>query len=58
MDYKIIENKMSSTLSHFTKEINGLRTGRASAGLVENIQIYTCADIIFPVLTPSRPESK
>ena len=39
MDYKIIENKMSSTLSHFTKEINGLRTGRASTSMVDGILV-------------------
>lgn len=60
MDYKIIENKMSSTLSHFTKEINGLRTGRASAGLVENIQVeaYGSKVPITQLGNISVPESR
>jgi len=39
MDKKLIENKMSMSIGHFTKEINGLRTGRASSALVENILV-------------------
>ena len=39
MDKKLIENKMTMSISHFTKEINGLRTGRASTALVENILV-------------------
>ena len=60
MDYKIIENKMSSTLSHFNKEINGLRTGRASTGLVENIQVdaYGSKVPITQLANISVPESR
>ena len=39
MDKNLIESKMSLSISHFTKEINGLRTGRASTALVENILV-------------------
>ena len=39
MDKKLIENKMTLSISHFIKEINGLRTGRASSGLVENLLV-------------------
>ncbi|PPR42664.1 MAG: Ribosome-recycling factor [Alphaproteobacteria bacterium MarineAlpha5_Bin11] len=39
MDKNLIENKMLTTLSHFKKEINGLRTGRASVALVDSISV-------------------
>ena len=39
MDKNILESKMASSLTHFNKEINGLRTGRASAALVEDILV-------------------
>ena len=39
MDIKLLESKMLLSLNHFTKEINGLRTGRASESLVDNIQV-------------------
>ena len=39
MDKKLIESKMIASVNHFTKEINGLRTGRASTALVETILV-------------------
>ena len=39
MEKDQLELKMNSSLSHFTKEINGLRTGRASPSLIEGILI-------------------
>ena len=39
MDKKLIESKMIASINHFTKEINGLRTGRASTALVETILV-------------------
>ena len=39
MDKNLLESKMNLSLIHFKKEINGLRTGRASTALVENIQV-------------------
>lgn len=36
---KEAENSMKKSLSHFKTEINGLRTGRASSSLVEEIKI-------------------
>ena len=39
MDIDQLETKMNSSLSHFNKEINGLRTGRASSSLVESILV-------------------
>ena len=37
MDKALLENKMTSSINHFTKEINGLRTGRASTALVDHL---------------------
>ena len=39
MDKKLIESKMIASVNHFSKEINGLRTGRASTALVESILV-------------------
>tara|TARA_B110000014_G_C20082360_1_gene565742 strand:+ start:429 stop:977 length:549 start_codon:yes stop_codon:yes gene_type:complete len=39
MDKNEIELKMTTSVSHFNKELNGLRTGRASTALVENILV-------------------
>ena len=39
MNRELIESKMNSSLIHFNKEINGLRTGRASTALVEDILV-------------------
>ena len=39
MNKEEIESKMNSSLIHFNKEINGLRTGRASTALVEDIMV-------------------
>ncbi len=39
MNNEEIESKMNSSLIHFNKEINALRTGRASTALVEDILV-------------------
>mgnify|MGYP001410013245 CR=1 FL=1 len=39
MDKALLENKMTSSINHFTKEINGLRTGRASTALVDHLLV-------------------
>ena len=39
MDKSLLENKMTSSINHFTKEINGLRTGRASTALVDHLLV-------------------
>ena len=38
-DVDKIEAKMGLSINHFKKEVNGLRTGRASVALVENINV-------------------
>ncbi len=52
-----IEKKMKASLDNFKHSLNGLRTGRANAGLVENIRveiygsqmpISQCASISIP----------
>ena len=60
MDKKLIENKMTMSISHFTKEINGLRTGRASTALVENILVdsYGSKVPLIQLGNISVPEAK
>ena len=60
MDINQLETKMNSSLSHFNKEINGLRTGRASSSLVESILVeaYGSTLPINQVGNISVPESR
>ena len=60
MDKDQLDIKMNSSLSHFNKEINSLRTGRASSSLVENILIeaYGSTLPINQVGNISVPESR
>ena len=60
MDIDQLETKMNSSLSHFNKEINGLRTGRASSSLVESILVeaYGSTLPINQVGNISVPESR
>ena len=60
MDKNLLEKKMSASVTHFTKEINGLRTGRASVALVEHIQVeaYGSKLPINQVGNISVPESR
>ena len=60
MDKVLLENKMSSSISHFTKEINGLRTGRASTALVDHllVEAYGSKVPISQLGNISVPESR
>lgn len=39
MDTKDVKNKMQDTLDHFQDELKTVRTGRANAGLIENVDV-------------------
>ena len=60
MDKSAIELKMTTSVGHFNKEINGLRTGRASTALVENILVdsYGSKIPIIQIGNISIPEAR
>ena len=63
MPEEILENlkkKMSSSISVLQKELAGIRTGRASAGLLDSISIdyYGTSTPLNQVATVATPESR
>jgi ribosome recycling factor len=55
-----LERRMQSSFDVLSKEFTGLRTGRASAGLLENVsvEVYGSKLPITQVATVSAPESR
>lgn len=55
-----LERRMHSTHDNFSKELMGLRTGRASPSLLENVQVevYGSKMPISQVATVSAPEAR
>jgi len=58
--YKEIKNKMSKSLSKLERELAGIRTGRASAALIEDIKVtyYGTPTPLNQLATISVPESR
>ena len=54
------ERRMQATHENFSKELVGLRTGRASPSLLENVQVevYGAKMPISQVATVSAPEAR
>lgn len=45
-NFSDFENRMKSTINSLTHDFNGLRTGRASAGLLDNIKVDSYGSIV------------
>ncbi len=60
IDMKEIERRMHGAVDTFQKELSGLRTGRASAGLVEHVvvDVYGAKMPLNQVATVSVPEAR
>ena len=60
MDKKLIETKMTSSVSHFTKELNGLRTGRASTNILDSVKVdfYGTMNPLNNIALISTPDSQ
>lgn len=59
MNVHALEKRFQETYDHFTQELNGIRTGRASPALVENIKV-PCYQSVLPlkaVASISTPEA-
>ena len=58
--YKDVESKMKKSIEHLKKELNSIRTGRASVSLLEgiNVDYYGEPTPLNQVATISVPESR
>jgi ribosome recycling factor len=54
-----VNQKMDGSLKHFAKELTGLRTGRASLGLLDGIHVdfYGAKSALHQVATLSTPDA-
>jgi ribosome recycling factor len=57
--YDDMEQRMKETIEHYKRELGGVRTGRASASLLENIKVsyYGTLTPVNRLATVSTPES-
>lgn len=59
-DLQTLREKMENTLTAFHKDLSGLRTGRASVNLVDNVQVEVYGSLmpLNQVATVSVPEAR
>ena len=60
VDLKDIENRMDGAVESFSQNLSGLRTGRASTGLVENlkVEVYGSVMPLNQVASINVPEAR